>query len=53
MIWWHDKKHIGQKWHPWESLKAKTTADQKEQACLTFAKKDILKIPKTSRKNIL
>lgn len=29
--WFNNKKETGPEWHPWESSKAKTTADQKEQ----------------------
>lgn len=30
-LWFTNKKETGPEWHPWESSKAKTTADQKEQ----------------------
>ncbi len=44
----NNKKETEQKWHPWESSKAKATADQKEHKGLFhICPKNILIIPKT------
>ena len=42
--WFNNMKETGQKWHPWESSKAKTTADQKERP-ISHLSQNILMIP--------